>query len=245
VFLRKLPFLLFLVPAALFADEVYLKGAGTITGRIVEQTADVVKVDVGGGIMGVPMSNVERIVKGRSALDDYDDRARKLGPDDVAGWKKLGAWASQQGLSAQSQAAYKKVLAVAPDDTEANEAMGLVKLNGKWVTEEESYRARGFVMYDGEWMTPAEAKVAQDSYAANQARRDAERRASEAENAAAEAQARAKESEARAKKAEEDARRYADPVYWGGWGYGVTTWPSGNGNPHVYAPSQIPGRISR
>ena len=243
--MRRVPFLLFLVPAVVFADEVYLKGAGTITGRIVEQTAEVVKVDVGGGVMGVPMSSVDRIVKGPCALDEYDARARKLGPQDVSGWKKLGAWASQQGLSAQSQEAYKKVLAIAPDDQQANEAMGLVNLDGKWVTEEESYRARGYVKYDGEWMTPAEAKVAQESYAANQARRDAEQRASEAENAAAEAQAQAKESEARARKAEEDARRYADPVYWGGWGYGVTTWPSGNGNPRIYAPSQIPGRISR
>jgi hypothetical protein len=242
--LRKAPFLLFLVPAALFADEVFLKGAGTITGRIVEQTADVVKVDVGGGVMGVPMSNVERIVKGRCALDEYEDRARKLGPNDVAGWRKLGAWASQQGLSAQSQTAYKKVLAIDPNDAQANEAMGLVQLNGKWVTEEESYRAKGYVKYDGEWMTPAEAKVAQDSYAANQARRDAEQRARDAEAATRDAEARAKEAQERAKKAEE-AQRYVDPIYWGGWGYGVTTWPAGNGNPRIIPPSQIPVRVPR
>lgn len=243
--MRKAPFLLFLVPAALFADEVFLKGAGTITGRIVEQTAEVVKVDVGGGVMGVPMSNVDHIVKGACALDEYDARAKKLAPDDLAGWKKLGAWASQQGLSAQSQAAYKKVLAIAPNDPQANEAMGLVLVDGRWVTQEEGYRAKGYVKYDGEWMTPAEAKLAQDSYAANQARRDAEQRASEAENAADAARAQAAEAEERAKKAEEDAQRYADPVYWGGWGYGVQTWPAGNGNPKIYAPSQIPGRISR
>jgi hypothetical protein len=235
--------LLFLVPAALFADEVFLKGAGTITGRIVEQTAEVVKVDVGGGVMGVPMSSVDHIVKGACALDEYDTRARKLAPNDVPGWKKLGAWASQQGLSAQAQAAYKKVLAIAPDDAQAREALGFVQVDGRWMTQDEGYRAKGYVKYDGEWMTPAEAKLAQDSYAANQARRDAEQRARDAEQAAAQAQAQAKESEERAKKAE--AQRYNDPVYWGGWGYGVTTWPSGNGNPRIIPPSQIPVRTPR
>lgn len=244
--MRKAPLLLFLVPAALFADEVFLKGAGSITGRIVEQTAEVVKVDVGGGVMGVPMSNVDHIVKGPCALDTYDARAAKLAANDVNGWKKLGAWASTQGLSAQSQAAYKKVLAIAPNDAQANEALGFVEVNGRWVTQEEGYRAKGYVKYDGEWMTPAEAQLAQTRAADDKARRDAEQRARDAEQATRDAEERAKDAEERAKKAEE-AQRYTDPVYWGGWGYGVTTWPSGTvpSTPRVIPPSQMNIRVPR
>jgi hypothetical protein len=228
--LRRLPYLLFLVPALALADEVFLAGAGSISGRIVEQTETMVKVDIGGGIMGVPMSRVERIVKGRTPLDDYDERAAKLGPQDAAGWRSLGRWASQQGLSEQAGQAYEKVLAIAPDDAEARQAMGYVRLEGRWVTEEESYRARGYVKYGGEWVTPAEAQVAQQAEAADQARREADRRANDAAIAAMQAEDRAREAEERARKAEEDNRSWTDyPVYWGGWGYGVNYWPSTGG----------------
>jgi hypothetical protein len=227
VFLRKLPFLLILVPAALFADEVFLKGAGTISGRIVERTAETVKVDVGGGIVGVPMSRVEKIVKARCPLDDYHDRAAKLAPTDVAGWLKLAEWASKNGLPMNAHDAYEKALASAPDNAEARQALGYVKLNGKWLDEDQAYEASGYVKYHGEWMTPAQAQVEQTNDAQDKARRDAEHRAQDAENAARAAEQKADDAEKRAKKAEEEAQQNAAPVYWGGYGYGVTTWPVG------------------
>jgi hypothetical protein len=241
--LRTIAFFLLFVPTLLLADEVYLKDAGTITGRIVEQTDTMVKVDIGDGILGVPTSRVERIVKGSTPLDEYDERASRLGPQDAKGWRSLGRWASQQGLSSQSRQAYEKVIAIAPDDAEARQALGYVLLDGRWLTEEESYRARGYVKHDGEWMTPAEVQVAQASAAAEQAQREAERRANDAEITALQAEARAREAEERAREAEDDyGSNY--PVYWGGWGYGVTYWPStpvGSKRP-VNRPVQLPAR---
>jgi hypothetical protein len=225
LFVRKTPFLLFLLPAILFADEVYLEGGATFSGRIVEQTETMVKIDIGDGVVGVPTSRVERIVKGRSALDEYDEIAGRLEPQDVKGWRILGRWALQQGLSTQSRQAYEKVLAIAPDDAEARQALGFVQLDGRWVTEEESYRARGYVKYEGDWMTPAEVQVAQASAAADQARREADRQANEAAIAALQAQAEAEEEAERARE-EEDHFGSDYPVYWGGYGYGVTYWPS-------------------
>ena len=29
-------------------------------------------------------------------------------------------------------------------------------MDGRWMSQEESYRARGYVSFEGEWMTPAE-----------------------------------------------------------------------------------------
>jgi hypothetical protein len=227
--------ILFLLPASLFADQVFLKDAGSITGKIVEHSDTVVRVDVGGGIIGVPTDRVERVEKGRCALDDYNDRAKKLGPSDVEGWKKLGHWASQQGLGTQARDAYKKVVAVAPNDAEANTALGLVQVDGRWVSQEEGFRAKGYVKYDGEWMTPAEAQLAETRYANDKARRDAEDRAREAEAAAREAEEKTKEAEERA----EEAERYNSPVYWGGWGYGVNSWPQGTGNLSYTPASQL------
>ena len=225
--MRKLVLLLLLAPGTLLADVVYLKGGGKFTGRIVEQTEERMVIDIGDGVIGFSMERVEEIVKGPAPLDEYDTRAGKLGPQDVNGWRSLAQWASARGLSAQSRAAYKKVLAVAPDDKEAREALGFVQVDGRWLTEEESYRARGFVKYDGEWMTPAEVQVAQSTATAEQARRDAERRAMDAEAAAADAQQRAEDAERRAQEAQ--SQQYNDPVFFGGFGYGVTTWPSAGG----------------
>src|SRR5262245_8724872 len=201
------------IPQVVLADQVFLKDAGSLTGRIVSQTATQVEVDVGGGIIGVPMENVARIEKGRCALDDYEDRAHKLAPSDAAGWRKLGKWANDQGLSTQASEAYEKVLKVAPNDPEANQAFGRVQLDGKWVTEEESYRARGYIQYQGQWMTPAEAQLAQQDAANQQARRHAEDRARQAEEQARDAERRAAEAEAEAR----DAQRYSYnyPYYWG------------------------------
>ena len=203
---------------------MYLKGGGRFSGRILEQTAEKVVIDFGDGTIGLPMEEVEEIVRGTSPLDEFEARASKLGPQDASGWRSLAQWASMRGLSAQSRAAYKKVLAVAPDDKEAREALGFVQVDGRWLTEEESYRARGFVRYDGEWMTPAEVQLAQSDAAREQARDEADRRASDAQFAASMDRLQKQEDEKRAR--EEADRMRNNPVYWGGFGYGVTYWPN-------------------
>src|SRR4029453_359508 len=150
-------YLLFLIPSFLFADEVYLKGGAKFSGRIEQQTATMITINIGDGVVGVAMSRVERVVKGHSPLDEYDAKAHKLAPNDVAGWRSLGNWAMHQGLSAQSRQAYQKVLVTSPDDAEARQALGYVNLEGRWLTEEESFKARGYVKVQGEWMTRDEA----------------------------------------------------------------------------------------
>ena len=64
-----------LLPAAASADEVFLKGGGQLSGRIVSRTATTVEVDVGAGRIGVPASSVVRIEEGRSPLQEYEERA--------------------------------------------------------------------------------------------------------------------------------------------------------------------------
>jgi len=226
---KKLVLPLFLLPGLLAADVVYLKSGGRFSGRITEQTAEKVVIDFGDGTIGLPMDEIEEISKGLSPLDEYDARAAKLGPQDVDGWRSLGLWASAKGLSAQSRAAYQRVLALAPDDAEAREALGFVRMDGRWLTEEESYRSRGFVKYDGEWMTPAEVQLAQSDAAKDQARDEAQKRASDAEFKSSMDRLQKQEDEKRAR--DEADRLRNNPVYWGGFGYGVTTWPSPSGVP--------------
>ncbi len=226
---RLLSLVLLLIPGLLVADAVYLKSGGRFSGRILEQTREKVVIDFGDGTIGVPMDQVEEIVKGASPLDEYDARASKLGPEDVGGWRNLGQWAASKGLAAQSRAAYKRVLALAPDDREAREALGFVQVDGRWLTEEESYRARGYVKYDGEWMTPAEVQLARSDASREQERDETARRASDEQFKASMDRLQKQEDEKRAR--DEADRMRNNPVYWGGWGYGVTYWPSPAGVP--------------
>jgi hypothetical protein len=217
---------LLLLPSLARADEVFLKGGAKFTGRIESQTDTMVTVNIGDGVVGVPMTRVDKIVKGRSQLDEYEERAKALGPQDANGWRTLGRWASHQGLSAQAREAYQKVLLLQPDDSEARGALGYVQLDGRWVTEEESYKARGYVQVGGEWMTRAEAQMVQANASAEQARQDAERRANQAEADKILAEQRAAKAEERAREAEEVDPWTTMSPWYGGWGYGVVGWPS-------------------
>jgi hypothetical protein len=212
-----------LLPAAVSADEVFLKGGGQLSGRIVSRSETKVEVDVGAGRIAVPASSVVRIEEGRSALQEYEERAGGLAAGDADGWVALAGWAEGRGLGTQAREAWHRALAASPDDPRANQALGNVQMGGRWVSEDESYRARGYVQYQGEWITPAEHEAILRERAAEDAR-DQERR--QAESRAREAEARAQEAEAQARKAEAEQASEGIPL-WYGWGAGPAYWPTG------------------
>jgi hypothetical protein len=222
---------LLFAPSLLRADEVLLKGGAKFSGRIESQTDTMITINIGDGVVGVPMARVDKVVRGHSPLDEYEARAKALTDQDAEGWRALGRWANSQGLQAQAREAARKVLVVLPDDPEARGALGYVKQDGRWMTEEESYKARGYVQVGGEWMTRAEAQQVQASAAAEQAVQDAERRANQAEADKILAEQRADKAEERAREAEEvdpwtAMNNNTNAAWYGGWGYGVVGWPS-------------------
>jgi hypothetical protein len=187
-----------LLPGLAHADDVFLKGGGKVTGRVLSRTANSIEIDIGPGRVTLSMNSVERIEEGRSSLDEYHDRAAALRPGDSGGWLQLARWAAHEGLYTQARVAYERVLDADPGQAEANRALGRVELDGRWVTEEESYRARGYVRFEGAWITSRELDTTLRERAAvaeaERARLDAEQRAREAEARAIEAEARAREA---------------------------------------------------
>jgi hypothetical protein len=232
---RWLVVVLALAAAPVLGDEVFLKGGGKVTGEIIQETEEKVTVDIGMGTMAVQKSSVVRIERSASPLQEYRAQAATLAPEDVESWRKLGRWAARQGLTKQAREAFGKVKAIAPDDPEANRALGLVLLDGHWVTEKESFTARGFVQFEGEWMLPAERQAIVEERRAGQ----------EADRQALEAQIEADQAERAEQETREAAERdiwtgpldqpldgdyaYGYPVYYG---YGPTVWPTrpGPGN---------------
>jgi tetratricopeptide repeat protein len=217
-----------LLPAAAFADEVFLKSGGRVSGRVVSRTATSVEVDVGAGRIAVPASSVVRIEEGRSPLHEYEERAGRIGAADVEAWIALGEWASAQGLSAQAREAFHRALAISPTDPRANAGLGNMQVDGRWVSEDEGYRAKGYVKFEGQWLTPPEHEAILRERAVEaeheRQRRQSDQRAREAESRAQEAEARARQAEAEAKEAQ--ATNEGIPL-WYGWGAGPVVWPSG------------------
>jgi hypothetical protein len=239
----KIPALVAVVAFAALAaraDDVYLKGGGQISGRIVSQTDKKVEVDVGAGRIAVPAANVLRIEKGRSPLQEYEERAAQLAAGDADGWVTLGQWAEGRGLSTQAREAYHRAIAASPMDPRANEALGNVLMDGRWVSEDESYRAKGYVQFEGDWVTPAERDAALHARAAED---EASRQRAQAESRVREAEARADEAEAKAREAEAQSASDGIPV-WYAWGGGPVYWPTGPivtpPNRPVAAPKPVP-----
>jgi hypothetical protein len=246
--MRRSTLILALFASPLAADEIYLKGGGQISGVIVERTETKVTVDIGGGNLTVQMSQVVRIdADSVSPLEEYRTRAAAIAPGDAEGWRQLGRWARNQALSTQAKEAWNRVLKIAPDDPEANQALGRVQLDGRWVSEEESYRARGFVEFEGEWVTPDERLAILDARAQQEA---ADRQALDEMIAADQAAAAEREAQ---EQAEHDEYWYSltewnsDPLYWG-YGGGAVYWPTTPGQPardRANRPSQMPARRNR
>jgi hypothetical protein len=206
------------------ADDVYLRGGGRITGEIVEQTEDAVTVNVGAGTLTVGVSSIVRIEKGVSPAEEYRERAKSIAAGDSESWRELAHWAASRGLATLAGEAYSHVVAVLPDDPEANRALGRVRVGGTWVTEEESYRARGYVEFEGEWMTPRERQAILEDRRALEERT---RQELEALRQADEEAARAREAEKKAEHDEfwRDNLPRGDALQWG-WGYAPAYWPS-------------------
>ena len=224
------------VPAV--ADEIFLRGGGRVSGVIVQRTADAITVETAPGLLTLSMKRVEKVVEGRSAVEEFQDRASRLAPGDANGWAALARWAADHDLLTHSREAWHRVLAVDPAHPEANAALGRVQLGGEWMSEGEAYRARGYVEYEGRWVTPAEHEALLQQEAADEAARLQNR---EAELRVREAEARAREAEARAREAESAGYGSDDgiPLWWG-WGGGAPLYP-----PFVDQPSHGGGPPDR
>jgi len=218
-----------LVPLAGGAAEIFLKSGGHLSGRIVSRNPTTIEVDIGAGVIGVDVSGIARIDETKSPLEEYHERATRVPPGDLEAWLALGEWASVRGLGAQAAEAYQRALIVSPADPRAHTALGHTLVDGRWLSEDESYRARGYIRFEREWITPAEHEAILRERAADAAQAQAQL---QADLNAREAEARAQEAETRARQAAEEAAAAAEQAEASsvmyGWGPGPTVWPTGN-----------------
>ena len=99
-----------LVAAPLFADDVYLKGGGRVTGEIVERSDESVTVNIGSGTISVRKASIVRIEASVSPSQEYRQRAAAIPAGDAEAWRELARWATGNALATQAGQAWSRVV---------------------------------------------------------------------------------------------------------------------------------------
>jgi hypothetical protein len=164
---RPLFLLLSLAAVPVFADDVYLTNGRKFEGVIAETTDSQVHIQMQGGTVSLPKSQVLRVEAGDSSLAGYLQRKAALKKDLTAGasdWLLLAVWARSRELG---QAAREAALAAAALDPYVEGLAPLLRgygyvldeQLGRWILYEESMRRQGFVLANGQWITREESAV--------------------------------------------------------------------------------------
>ncbi len=189
--LRSLPVLLLLLTALpVFADNVYLANGRKFEGVMAETIGTQVRIQIQGGVLVLPKSQVLRVEAGDSNLGEFlqrKDALKKSPSTRAADWVELARWAHSKQLD---QAARESALAAAVLDPHAPGLAPILRGFGyvldepldRWVRYEDAMRRKGFVQSaNGQWLSQEEYQAR----ARAQAEIDAQRRADRQEQARA------------------------------------------------------------
>ncbi len=148
------------------ADIIHFKDGRRLEGRIVARTATELTVESSFGTLKVDLAKIARIEEKRTPAEEVEARRAALRDDDVDGLLELSDWAAEQGLTKHRQALLRDVLAVDPEHPLANELLGRVRLDGRWMDPDElaawvaehaaARRAEGLIYDDGAWRSEDE-----------------------------------------------------------------------------------------
>jgi hypothetical protein len=186
----RVPLLLFvamlLSPLALVSDVLRLRDGGTLRGRITHQ-ADTVTVETPAWKVIIPRERILGIEAEPDPVEEYARRRSALPASPTAGdWTALGSWCASNGLDGQAREAWGEAIRLDPDAEAARRALGYVRREGRWVTEDELHAAIGDVKFRGRWMPREEMLAVLDAEkAAREARELADRSEREKREAAA------------------------------------------------------------
>jgi hypothetical protein len=147
------------------ADVLIMKDGRRIEGTVTAQDSTKVKIQTSFGDFEFPMTQVDRIEKGKTSAQSFDERfkAAKSAEDFFA----LGQWAEEKKMRPEAKKAMKRVLELEPKHAGANTFFGKVEYKGVWLTPAErdaraasdaeaEMLAKGFVRWKEQWVTAEE-----------------------------------------------------------------------------------------
>lgn len=179
------------------ADNVYLTNGRSFEDVIAETTETQVRIQMAGGVLSLPRSQVLRVEKGESNLAEYLLRKEALqrGAGSKAGdWLDLARWARTRGLEHGAREASLAAAAIDPQHeglAPILRGFGYVfdKSLDRWIPYADAMRRQGLVLAEGQWITreehQARVRAAEEASARRLAARQEAARAAREERLAA------------------------------------------------------------
>jgi len=163
-----LSFLFLFASITASADEVILRGGGSIKGTVVSQDEEFLVLKTAYGTVTLENADVTRIKYSTADEKKILAELSRLEPSDIKARLQLARRAAAGGLDETAQRIYAQILAVDPDEETARRALGYERYREEWVLSAEKGTHEGLVPYKGRWVSPQE----RDSLAANDADRE-------------------------------------------------------------------------
>ncbi len=160
----RAPLLLFALAAFACADEVHLRDGRVIEGKVSEE-GDTIRVQGEHGSVSFRRDQVLSITHGPTHREEYASRLAALADTDAEGHFQLASWCEAVGLMRERDKELARTLEIDSQHEGANQILGRVKWQGKWMTAEEAADAQGLVNWGGQWI-PREEKRLRDEMAA-------------------------------------------------------------------------------
>jgi len=146
------------------ADVVVLADGRKIEGTVKREGDVYVITGRFGTTTRVPVYEVAEIRKTKSTFDDFTKKRDALeakGDKATAEeWFELATFAAKQNLTQQARETYEKVISIDPAHEEAHNALGHVRYEGTWMTEQRAMALKGMVKVDGRWVRREDATQA-------------------------------------------------------------------------------------
>jgi hypothetical protein len=114
------------------ADIYHLRSGGSVSGKLIESTAEQYVIRTLVGTVRLPLDAVERIEEAPNPFDEYEARQAKLA-DQPAAHVKLGRWCREEGLREEARRHFRRAIELDPDFVPARAALGQVKVGDLWV----------------------------------------------------------------------------------------------------------------
>lgn len=156
------------VATGVSADLIRMKHGGEVRGKIVSKKSlypNRLSIQtVSGATVSIPKTEVEFITRRSIVYEEYEIQVR-LTPSDVASLWTLSQWCQKNRLKPQRKKHLAQILELDPQNEQAHKALGHIKREGKWTTQEEYMLSRGYVRYKRKYMTPEEKELLENSAA--------------------------------------------------------------------------------
>ncbi len=143
------------------ADEITLMNGKTITGLARQDPGQrKVVIEVGTGTITLDVLDVSSISPGRTVLHDYEERWKDIEDSKKArDYYELAAWCKENKVTRHIDMLCARALALEPEHEGAHKLLGHDRIGDRWLAFEEAQEARGLVKHKGRWVTKSEKEL--------------------------------------------------------------------------------------